>query len=216
MNPTPDTTTTAGNGGNFDPQQAAALLDQTTRQARRQFEPSPPWLLTIRAFIALVIYGAVWLSVRGQHPYNHPTAAVIPVLVVLVAVNLVATVTVARRATAGVSGRFRVRPAEIAAMAVVWVGVFVALGALAGAGVSHAIVYGIYPATAPLMAAGLAWAAIMAARANWRWSGAGLAVAAVGVAGAFAGPAGAWAVAGVGLFAVLLGAAAAIAWRQRS
>ena len=34
MNPTPDTTT-AGNSGNFDPRQAAALLDQTTQQARR-------------------------------------------------------------------------------------------------------------------------------------------------------------------------------------
>jgi hypothetical protein len=213
MNPTPDTT--AGSGGNFDPEKAAALLDQTTQRARRQLEPSPPWLLTIRAFIALVIYGAVWLSVRSQHPYDHPTAAVIPVLVVLVVVNFVATVTVARRAIAGVSGRFRLRPAEIAAMAAVWVGVFVALGVLAGAGVSHAIVYGIYPAAAPLMAGGLAWAGIMAARANWRWSGTGLAVAVVGVAGVFAGPAGAWAVAGVGLFAVLLGAAAVIAWRQR-
>lgn len=96
MNPTPDTT--AGSGGNFDPEQAAALLDQTTQRARRQLEPSPPWLLTIRAFIALVIYGAVWLSVRSQHPYDHPTAVVIPVLIVLVVVNFVATVTVARRA----------------------------------------------------------------------------------------------------------------------
>ena len=215
MNHTPDTTSAGGNGANFDPQQAAALLDQTMQQARRQLEPSPPWLLTIRAFIALVIYGAVWLSVRSQHPYDHPTAAVIPVLVVLVVVNFVATVTVARRAIAGVSGRFRLRPGEIAAMAAVWVGVFAALGALAGAGVSHAIVYGIYPAAAPLMAGGLAWAGIMAARANWRWSGTGLAVAVVGVVATFAGPAGAWAVAGVGLFAVLLGAAAVIAWRQR-
>jgi hypothetical protein len=33
--------------------------------------------------------------------------------------------------------------------------------------------------------------------------------------GAFAGPAGAWAVAGVGIFLELLGSAAAIAWRQR-
>jgi hypothetical protein len=65
------------------------------------------------------------------------------------------------------------------------------------------------------MVAGLAWAGIMAARANWRACGTGLAVAAVGAVGAFAGPAGAWAVAGVGLFAVLLGSAAAIAWRQR-
>jgi hypothetical protein len=215
MNPAPDTAT-GDNGGNFDPQQAAALLDQTTQQARRQLEPSPPWLLTIRAFIALVIYGAVWLSVRGQHPYNHPTAAVIPVLVVLVVVNFIATVTVAKRAAAGVSGKSRLRPAEIAALAVVWAGVFVALGALAGAGVSRAIVYGIYPATAPLIAAGLAWAGIMATRAHWRSSGTGLAVAAVGVVGTFAGPAGAWAVAGVGLCVVLLGTAAAIAWRQRA
>ena len=163
----------------------------------------------------MAIYGAVWLSVRGQHPYNHPTAAVIPVLVVLVVVNLGATVTVARRATAGVSGRSRLRPAEIAAVAVVWAGVFVVMGALAGAGVSRAVVYGIYPATVPLMVAGLAWAGIMAARANWRACGTGLAVAAVGAVGAFAGPAGAWAVAGVGLCVVLLGSAAAIAWRQR-
>ncbi len=213
MNPTPDTTT-AGNGGNFDPQQAAALLDQTTRQARRRIEPYPPWLLAIRAVIAVAIYGAVWLSVRGQHPYNHPTAAVIPVVVVLVVVNFVATVTVAKRATTGVSGRSRLRPAEIAAMAVVWVGVFVVLGALAGAGVSHAIVYGIYPATVPLMAAGLAWAGIMAARANWRACCTAVAVALVGAVGAFAGSAGAWAVVGVGLFVVLVGTAAAVAWRQ--
>jgi hypothetical protein len=55
----------------------------------------------------------------------------------------------------------------------------------------------------------------MAARAGWRRCGTGLAVAAVGVVGAFAGPAGAWAVAGVGLCAVLLGSAAVVAWRQR-
>jgi hypothetical protein len=209
------TTTSAGNGGNFDPQQAAALLDQTTQQARRQIEPYPPWLLAIRAVIALVIYGAVWLSVRGQHPYNHPTAAITPVVAVLVIINFIATVTIAKRATVGVSGRSRLRPAEIAAMAVVWVGVFVVMGSLAGAGVSHAIVYGIYPATVPLMAAGLAWAGIMALRANWRACGTAVAVAVVGAAGAFAGPAGAWAVVGVGLCVVLLGTAAAIAWRQR-
>jgi hypothetical protein len=80
--------------------------------------------------------------------------------------------------------------------------------ALAAAGVS----YSLYPTTV-LIVPGLAWAAIMAARAGWRNCGTGLAVAAVG---AFAGPAGAWAVAGVGLCAVLLGNAAAIARRQRA
>jgi len=216
MNHTPDTTTSAGNGGNFDPQQAAALLDQTTQQARRQVEPSPPWMLVIRAVIVLAACGAVWLSVRGQHPYKGPAAAVaIPVVLAFVVVNFGATVAVAKRATAGVSGRSRLRRAEIAVMAVAWAGVFVVMGALAGAGVSRAVVYGLYPATVPLIVAGLAWAGIMAARANWRACGTGLAVAAVGAVGAFAGPAGAWAVAGVGLCAVLLGLAAARLWQQR-
>jgi len=90
------------------------------------------------------------------------------------------------------------------------------MGALAGAGVSRAILYGLYPATVPLMVAGLAWAGIMAARANWRACGTGLAVAAADAAGALAGPAGAWAADAAGLFAVLPGSAAAIARRQRA
>jgi hypothetical protein len=77
MNHTPDSTT-AGNGGSFDPRQAAALLDQTTQQARRRLEPAQPWLLVIRAVAVLAVFGAVWLNVRGQHPYQHPTAALIP------------------------------------------------------------------------------------------------------------------------------------------
>jgi hypothetical protein len=213
MNPTPATT---GNGGNFDPQQAAALLDETTQQARRRLEPTPPWLLTIRAFIALAVYGTIWLTVRDQHPYQHPTAAVIPVLIVLVVFNAVATITVARRATAGISGRSRLPQAQIAAVAVIWIAVFAVMGVLAGDGVSDRIAYGIYPATVPLMVGGLSWAAFMAARSNWRACGFGVAVLIVGVAGVFAGPAGAWAVAAVGLWVVLLGGAAAIAWRQRA
>ena len=43
----------------------------------------------------------------------------------------------------------------------------------------------------------------------------GAGVAVVGAVGLFAGPAGAWAVDGVGLFIVLLGSAATIVWRQR-
>ena len=46
-------TRTADNGGSFDARQAASLLAQTTQRARRQFEPNPPWLLVIRAVVAL-------------------------------------------------------------------------------------------------------------------------------------------------------------------
>ncbi len=214
MNHTPDTTAAAGNGGNLDPRQAAALLDQATQQARRRLEPAPPWLLVLRALGVLAACGAVWLSVRGQNPYKGPTAAVLPVLFAFVILNFGATVAVARRATAGVSGRSRLRPAEITIMTAAWIAVFAVMGALAGAGVSHAYVYGQYPVTVPLIVAGLAWAGIMAARAHRRACGTGLAVAAVGAAGAFAGPAGAWAAAGAGLCAVLLASAAAITWQQ--
>jgi hypothetical protein len=210
MNHTPDTAA-AGDGGNFGPQQAAALLGQTTQQARRQLAPSPPWLLAARAVAVLAVCGAVWLSVRGQHPYKGPTAAVIPVLIAFIVLNFGATVAVRERALAGVRGGTRLRPAEIAIMVVAWASVPVLIWALAAAGVSFAL----HPTTV-LIVPGLAWAAVMAARAGWRSCGTGLAVAVVGVVGAFAGPAGAWAVAGVGLCAVLLGSAAAVAWRRRT
>jgi len=218
MNRTRKTTEagTAGEGGGLNPREAATLFEQTRLQARRQFEPAPPWLLVTRAAMVLATCGAVWLSVRGQHPYQGPTAAVLPVVFAFVAVNLGATLVVAKRATSGVSGRSRLRRAEIIVLAVAWVAVFVVMGVLAGAGVSRPIVYGLYPTTVPFIVVGLAWAAIMASRANWRSCGTGLAVAVVGAAGAFAGPAGAWAVAGLGLFVVLVGNAAAVAWRQRS
>jgi hypothetical protein len=214
VNHTPDSTTT-DNGGSFDPRQAAALLDQTTQQTRRQLEPYPPWLLAVRGIMVLVAFGAVWLSVRGQHPYRHPTAAAIPVVIAFGILHLAATVAVARRATTGVSGKSRLWPAEIAVGAVVWVGVFAVMGVLAGAGVGDRIVYGLYPVSVPLVAAGLAWAGMMAARADWRRFGTALAVAITGAAALLAGPAGAWLVAGIGLCVTLLGSAAAVAWRQR-
>lgn len=209
MNHTPDTAATAGNGGIFGPGQAAALLGQTTQQARRQLAPSPPWLLAARAVAVLAALGAVWLSVRGQHPYRGPTAADIPVLAAFIVLNFAATVAVRERALAGVRGRTRLRPAQITILAAAWAAVPVLMGALAASGVSFAW----YPTTV-LIIPGLAWAAV-SARAGWRSRATGLAIAAVGAAGAFAGPAGAWAVAGVGLCAVLLGHAAAIAGQQR-
>jgi hypothetical protein len=53
----------------------------------------------------------------------------------------------------------------------------------------------------------------MAVRADWRQCGTGIAIAVTGAAGASAGPAGAWAVAAVGLCITLLGSAAVIAWQ---
>ncbi len=211
MNPAPGTTASAGHGGNFDARQAAALLDQTTQQARRKLAPSPPWLLAARGAAVLAALGAIWLSVRGQHPYQGPTSADAPILIAFIVLNFAATVAVRERAMAGVRGRTRLRPAEITVLAVSWALVPVLMWALAAAGASFAW----YPTTV-LIVPGLAWAAVQGARDGWRGCGMGLAVAAAGVAGAFAGPAGSWAVAGAGLCAVLLVKAAVAARRQRA
>jgi hypothetical protein len=139
-------TAAADNGGTFGPEQAAALLDQTTQRARRKLQPSPPWLLATRAVMVLAALGAV-----------------------------------------------------------------VAMAVLGAAGVGLAT----YP-TSVLVIPGLAWAALMAARRNWLGLATGIAIVVMGIVGAFAGPAGAWAVAAVGLCAVLLGNAVALTRHQHA
>ncbi|MGI8449950.1 MAG: hypothetical protein ACR2MP_22780 [Streptosporangiaceae bacterium] len=207
MNPTPDTT--AGNGGSFDPREAAALLDQTGRQARRQFEPAQPWLLAIRAVLVLAALGTIWLSVRGQHPYKGPGGSALLIVAAFVIINFTATVAVRRRATAGVSGRSRFSPVEITVMVVSWIAPFVVLAALGDAGNNHSG----YLLTVPLIVVGLTFAALMAVRSDWRSCGTGLAVAVTGAVGASAGQAGAWAITGIGLCLTLLCSAAVITWQ---
>ncbi len=210
MNHTSDAAA-GGNGGTLRPEQAAALLDQATQQARRKFQPSPPWLLMTRAAMVLAALGAIWLSVRGQHPYRGPTAADIPVLLAFIIVNFAATVAVRRHATAGISGRSRFSPGEITVLVLAFAATVAAMAGLGAAGVDFAT----YP-TSVLVIPGLAWAILMAARANWRGLATGLAIVVIGIVGAFAGPAGAWAVAAVGLCVMLVGSAAAVAWQQRA
>src|ERR1022692_5061730 len=125
--------TTAAGGGPLGPEQAAALVDQAPQQARRKFQPSPPWLLVTRAVMVLAALGAIWLSVRGQHPYRGPTAADIPVLVAFIVVNFAATAAVRRHATAGVSGRSRFSPGEITVLVLAIAAAVVAMAGLGGA-----------------------------------------------------------------------------------
>src|ERR1700761_7248556 len=97
------------------------------------------------------------------------------------------------------AGRSRFRPGEIILMTAAWVAVFAVGGALIATGASNGLVYGTYPAAVPL---------ITAARADWRPCGSGCAVAITGVIAVFAGPVGAWAVAGAGICLELLASAA--------
>jgi hypothetical protein len=219
MNETRDTNETAATGnkdGELDPREAATLLQQTTRRARRKFNPNPPLLSLLRAIVVLGAYGAVWLSVRGQHPYKGPTGWALAILYALVIIVIIASVGFLKRATTGVKGPSRMRPAESTVLAAAWILVYVFQGALDAAGASHAIVYGIYPAAAPLIILGLVGAALAQARADWPIFSGTLTLAVIASVAAFFGPAGVWLVAGIALAAAFVVHATATAWRERA
>jgi hypothetical protein len=211
-------TATAGEGGELDPREAAALLEQTSRQAQRQFDIRPPLLMLAGAAVVLVAYGAVWWSVRGQHPYSGPSGTALAVLYTTLTAWIVLVAVVFRRATSGVSGRrsSRQRGAAGAAFATIWAAVYVFQGALLHAGASHAIVYGIYPAAAPLIIVGSAAAAYETAQENWRMLGFAIAAVVLAAVGAYAGPSAVWGVVGIGLCVLLLGRAADQVWLRHA
>jgi hypothetical protein len=201
----------------LDPRDAARLLEQTRRESQRQFELSSPRLALLGAAVVLVALGAVWMSVRGQHPYTGPTATGLLVMYGILACWIGVVVRFRRRATAGLSGRsIRQERAYAAAVVTALVGVSVFQGVLKHDGVSLAIVYGTYPLTAQLIALGAVGAAIAAAREEWAGFGVAIAVALVATVGAFAGPRGVWLTDGIGCCIAILGYAAAQAWLRRA
>jgi len=202
---------THDDGEGLDPGGAARLLARTERDARRQFNLSPPWITAVMGVVILVAYGALWLSTRDQHPYRGPSLGVVALVYGAVAVAIAVSAKVYRRATAGVSGpSVRQQQAEGVAILVSFVlGSPVLQGAAKHYGASDAIVYGVIPAAAPLIVVGTTVLGIAASKADRRQFGAALAVVIAGVVAAFAGPSGAWLVAGIGLFVATVGYAVA-------
>lgn len=219
MNHAPETTTDADNSGDFDPRRAADLLDQATRQARRTFTPFTPGLLIFRAILLLVVFGGIWLSVRGQHPYSVPTGSgagiVLLVTLVLVIINIGWSAAQIGRASTGISG-----PAQrkwriwLGVMLVAWIAAYAALAPGFHAEVTHPV-WGLYPASGPPLIIGLVGAVTAAALRDWRIAGFCLTLAAVAAAAGFGGPTDEWLIMAIGLCAVMLGTAALTAWGQR-
>lgn len=206
-------TATDNEGGELDPREAAALLEQTTQRARREFEIGPPILLLAGAVTVLIAYGAVWLSVRNQHPYSGPSGTALAVLYGTLAVWIALVTNVMRRALSGRSSRQR--RLEGITFGAIWICVYVFQGALHHTDHNHAIAYGIYPAVAPLIIVGAVAAGYEAARDNWARAGFAASAVVLGAFASFAGPAGVWGVVGVGLCVLLLTGAAAQLWRRR-
>jgi len=212
-----DETTTADEGGEFDPKAAARLLETTKRRAQRQFEFPSPLLTLVQAGALLAAYGAIWLSVRGQNPYTGPSGASLVELYAFVAVAAVAVGVEARRVRAGVSRRSsRHEWTRAVPFIAAFLSVYVLMGALRYDGFSFAIVYGILPAAGPLIVVGAAAAGYAAGREDWQLLCFAVALVAIGAGSAFAGASGVWGVAGLGLCALLVVRAMAQVWLRRA
>lgn len=210
-------TATADEGAAFKPREAARLLEETARQARREFDPRLALGAVVGAGIFLFGYGAVWWSFHDQHPYGSgPALWSLAVLYGLIAVAaIVGSVTVGR-ARAGISGKARRQQrAQQAAFGAALVGAAVFEGALRYLGVSFEIVYGVYGPTVPLIAVAAAAAGVMATREQWLELGVCIAIIAVASVSAFFGPLGAWGLTGLGCCLVLLVYAASLVAQQR-
>jgi hypothetical protein len=205
----------ADEGASLDPREAAKILEQTKRQARRQFDPQSALAAVAGAGVFLFGYGAVWWSMRDQHVYSGPAGWSLAVLYGLIAVSGIVGGVALSRANAGVSGRARrQRQAQGAAVAAAGVGAWVIEGALRYRGVSFEIVYGVYGPTVPLIALAAAAAGINAMRESWLQLGVCIAIIAVASVSVFFGPLGAWGLTGLGCCLVLLVYAALLVLRQ--
>ena len=98
-------------------------------------------------------------------------------------------------------------------MLVVWIVAYAVTVPLYHAGAGHPV-WGLYPANAPLLIVGLAGAATAAVCNYWPMAGIALGLAIVAAVAGFGGAC-AWLILGIGLCAVMLGAAAFTAWQQR-
>src|SRR5580704_6413132 len=87
--------------GGLDPREAARILEQTKRQARRQFDPQSALAAIVGAGVFLFGYGAVWWSMHDQHVYSGPASWSLVVLYGLIAVSAIAGGVVSSRANAG-------------------------------------------------------------------------------------------------------------------
>jgi len=86
-------------------QEAAAVVEDARARARRELVICAPLVYAAWGLTLLLGYGAMWLSVRGQHPYTGPSGGSIAVVLALAALAVAAVVVIVSKTVAGIDGR---------------------------------------------------------------------------------------------------------------
>jgi hypothetical protein len=175
----------------IDAQQAALIVDDASKHARHELEVRYPLLYAAWGLPVLTVYGALWLSIRAQHPYHGLTKVGSSVWLLVIVVSFFSAVIrlgMIGRAVTGVSGRL---PRQWSIFSASLVGGTVALwvvaGALSHAGASRAVV-DMMVAAAPMLSVGLALLVSSATRVSWQTLALGGWLLAVAAGGMWAGP----------------------------
>ncbi len=139
----------------LDPQGAAVILQQARDRARRELAVRRPVLFLIWGVVVFVGYGAMWLSVRGQHPYHGPAWPTLLLAFLLFVAAAGASANVVDRAATGIGGRSELQRG-IFALAVMagFAALEIEKQALATAGASLPVT-ALFGQAIPLLVAGL-------------------------------------------------------------
>ncbi len=86
-------------------QEAAAVVRDARVRAREELVISTPLVYMAWGLVWLIGYGAMWLSVRGQHPYTGPSGVSIAAVFVLAGFAIAAVLVIASKAAAGIGGQ---------------------------------------------------------------------------------------------------------------
>ena len=174
----------------MDAQGAALIMQQARERAGRELQVRRPVLFVTWGLVLLIGYGAMWLSVRGQHPYTGPAWEALLLAFLLVIAAALITAQVVDWAASGVGGRSEVRRgifvlALISGFAVLEI----EKTAMVHAGASTPVA-AMLGAAAPLLAAGLVFVATSApgGRLNWARLALGIWLLAVTAGGTWTGP----------------------------
>ena len=174
----------------MDAQRAAVIMQQARQRAQRELAVRRPVLFVTWGLVVLVSYGALWLSVRGQHPYHGPAGAWLVLLPVLFVAAAAVTAQVVDRATSGVGGVSALqRGIFVLSLFAGFAVLEIEKQALSYAGASRPLV-ALFGEAIPLLVTGLVFVASSAinARLDWPRLVLGLWLLAVAAGGAWAGP----------------------------
>jgi hypothetical protein len=198
-------------GRPLDPRSAAAIVQETSKRAQHALVVRRPVLFAVWGVAWLVSDGAIWLSVRGQRPYNGPTSGALMTVTLVIVAAAIVTVVLVGRAASGVSGWSATqRRILLLSYLAGYVALFAIEAALDHAGASRPVL-GVYGAAVPILLVALVIAASSVLSLDWSLFGLGIWLLAVAAGSGFAGPVGVWAVGALaGGGALLLLAAAGL------